>query len=292
MKHKYLALIGIIIFPLIAFTQGQYNKIDNAVIYSEYHPNSKATFRGTIVFENGAAETTEEWTKNQSFFHCVNQYGGIFLYDHNGLGKSPPDLSTSVENPITAKLINDKLMALLRKRHIRPPYILVAHSYGGLYVGYFARKYPNLVKGVLMVDPTPNNFEYPDHGMANLQPLTKLAQKISNKEMYDKYSYKKAIKHNTIPAEVVYHMLGFEQTKEQINQLPPLSKNIPIIVLSSSWMEKHNLIKSGDWYEMQKQWLNSNSNSRITKVQSEHCIHCQHPILVCKQIKMLIDLAN
>ena len=294
MKSKYmcLVLISTIILPLIVFAQGQYDKIANVAIYSEYYPNPQARFQGTIIFENGSINTIEEWKKNKNFLNCVSQYGGIFIYDHNGLGKSPADLSTSVKNPITAKSINDKLITLLQKRHIKPLYILVAHSYGGLYAGYFARKYPNLVKGVLLIDPSPYNSEFPDRVMTEIEPLTKQAQQISSKEMYDKYSYKKAIEHNMIPAEVVYHMLGFEQTKEQIKLLPPLRKNIPIIVLSSSWMEEHKSIKTGDWYEKQRQWLNSNLNSKIIKVQSSHFIHWEHPELVCEQIKVLVDLAN
>ncbi|MCL5260597.1 MAG: alpha/beta hydrolase [Gammaproteobacteria bacterium] len=291
-KNKFLVLISIIIFPLIVFAQGQYDKIANVAIYSEYYPNPQARFQGTIIFENGSINTVEEWKQNKNFLDCVSQYGGIFMYDHNGLGKSPPDLSTSVKNPITAKLINNKLIALLQKRHIKPPYILVAHSYGGLYAGYFARKYPNLAKGVLMIDPLPNNSEFPERVMAEIDPLNKLAQQISNKEMYNKYSYKKAIEHKLIPAEVVYHMLGFEQTKKEINQLPTLSNNIPIIVLSSSWMEEHKLTKTGDWYEKQRQWINSNPNSKIIKVPGGHFIHREHPELVCEQIKVLVALAS
>lgn len=289
--YKYLILISIIIFPLAIFAQGQYNKIDNVVIYSEYYPNPRAVFQGTIIFENGSINTIEEWKKNKNLLKSINQYGGVFIYDHNGLGKSPPDLNTSVKKPITAELINNKLIKLLQQRQIKSPYILVAHSYGGLYADYFARKYPSLVKGMLMIDPAPNNYEFPESVMMNITPLMKLAQKISNQEMYTKYAYKTAIEHNTIPAEVVYHMLGFAQTKKQINQLHPLSKSIPIIILSSNWMEEHHVIKTGDWYEKQKQWLNNNPNSRIIKVQSGHFIHWQYPELVCKQIKMLVNLA-
>jgi len=291
-KHNYLVLISIIIFPLISFAQGQYSRVSNVDIYSEYYPSPRSIFQGTIIFENGSINTAEEWKKNKNFLDCVNQYGGVFMYDHNGLGKSPPDLSTSVENPITTKLINNKLMVLLHERHIKPPYILVAHSYGGLYAGYFARKYPNLVKAVLMIDPVPNNYKFPKHVMVEIEPEMKLARKITNKEMYTEYAYKKAIEHNTIPAEVVYHMLGFEQTKKQINQLPPLNKNIPIIILSSNGMEKHDAIKTGDWYKKQQRWLNSNPNSKIIKVPGGHFIHWEHPELVCAQIKALVDLVN
>lgn len=50
-------------------------------------------------------------------------------------------------------------MMLLKKRHIKPPYILVAHSYDGLYAAYFARKFPNLIQGILMIDSVPNQYD-------------------------------------------------------------------------------------------------------------------------------------
>ena len=86
--------------------------------------------------------------------------GNLFLYDRSGLGKSSPDYSVSSANPITAELVNSKLIQLLEGNHIKSPYILVSHSYGGIYAGYFARKYPDSVAGMLMVDPVPSNFLY------------------------------------------------------------------------------------------------------------------------------------
>jgi pimeloyl-ACP methyl ester carboxylesterase len=41
---------------------------------------------------------------------------------------------------------------LLTTADIRPPYMLVGHSLGGLYVQMFARKYSNEVSGVVLLD--------------------------------------------------------------------------------------------------------------------------------------------
>ena len=84
------------------------------------------------------------------------------MYDRSGLGESSPDFSISLRRPITAQLVNSKLIKLLKRNHIQSPYILVSHSYGGMHAGYFARKYPDLVVGMLMVDPVPSNYQYSD----------------------------------------------------------------------------------------------------------------------------------
>jgi pimeloyl-ACP methyl ester carboxylesterase len=215
-------------------------------------PCFAATFKGTILFENGSGVNFKEWTESKGFISCAKQSGRLFLYDRIIPAK-----------PLTASDVNTYLTRQLKLRHIQPPYILVAHSYGALYSIYFARKYPDSVKGILLVDPVPNNFEWQD-------------------------SVKKEKKKSP---EQHYQLLGFEQTKKQVNNLPPLSNHIPVIILSSSEMEKNAPIK-GDWYEQQQQWLNKNPESKIIKVEGGHFIQLEHPEVVCEQIKALVDLKN
>ena len=285
--YKYLLLLVSIVLAINVFANGQYSNIDNIKIYSEYYPNAHAQFKGTIIFENGSGTSLEEWKQNKTFFNCAKKQGALFLYDRNGLGKSPPDLSMSIKNPMTAKLINNKLMKLLKKRKIKPPYILVAHSYGGMYVGYFARKYPKLVKGILMVDPVPNNYEWSDAFLQQYQAEMKTMKKLSAGELYGQYGYANSNKLKTMSPQLFYQLIGFEQTKTQVNKLPPLSNKIPVIIVSSSFMEKHAPIR-GDWYRKQQQWLNHNPNSKIIKVRSGHFIQLEHPKLVCKQIRKFV----
>jgi hypothetical protein len=52
-------------------------------------------------------------------------------------------------------------------------------------------------------------------------------------------------------------------------------------------MEKEKPIKK-DWYRSQKQWLNSNSKSKIFQVSSSHFIQIDQSKIVCEQIKKLI----
>lgn len=48
----------------------------------------------------------------------------------------------------------DELRMLLRGKGINPPYILVGHSLGGLYMQLFARRYPDDVSALILVDST------------------------------------------------------------------------------------------------------------------------------------------
>lgn len=289
-KYKYLIVIIIFFISSLTCAQGRFTKIDNAVLFSEYYPNATAHFKGTIIFQNGAGTTLKEWTKNKIFFNCIRKYGNIFLYDRSGLGKSPPDLSMSLAKPMTAELVNSKLIKLLKKNNIKSPYILVAHSYGGMYAGYFARKYPNLVKGILMIDPVPNNYQWSDKFLKKFQSDIKKMDKLSSKEAYQQYSYVRANKYNLMTAQLFYQLKGFKQTKNQINRLPKMSSKFPIIIISSSYMDKNAPIK-GNWYKLQHQWLNKNPNSKILNVHSGHFIQLEHPKLICEQLNELVELA-
>lgn len=273
-----------------AFAVGTLTTIENGVtIHSEYYPNPSAKFKGTIIFENGSGMTTDEWTQNKQFLSCAKRYGSLFMYDRNGLGKSPADLNTSTSNPITAKNVNSKFLKLLKLKKIKPPYIIVGASLGGLYVDYFARKYPNLINSVLMVDPQAFNTDYTDKilRLFNVESWSN----VPSKEIYSKYSYQNAMKyHMDTTAAVYYQYLGLEQSKQQINELPPLPENIPIIVISSRQMEKaENKLVKGSLIEPQKSYLNKNKNSKFIMTDSGHNVQIENPQLVCDQIKFLVS---
>lgn len=273
------------------FAVNGYTTIESSVtIYSEYYYNQLSTFKGTIIFENGSGTTTDEWTQNKEFLNCVMKAGSIFMYDRNGLGRSPADLNTSVVNPITAQLVNHKLIKLLEENKIPQPYLVVGHSYGGLYADYFARKYSKLVHAVLLIDPAPSNFQYSEKVMRsqNIESWSKL----SNEELYTKYSYANANKlHMTTSAEIYYQLLGSEKTKQQLNSLAKLSNNIPIVIISSLQMESADIIK-GKWLDQQKSYLNLNPYSKVITVDSGHFIQLEQPKLVCDQIINLINVTD
>ena len=137
-----------------------------------------------------------------------------------------------------------------------------------------------------MVDPQPNNSQYSDKIMSiiNIESWST----VPSQELYSKYSYDNAKKLHLDSAAVIYYQLrGFEQTKQQLNELPPLSNNVPLILISSLQMESANLIKES-WLENQKQYLNENSYSKVITVNSGHFVQLENPDLVCNQIRELI----
>jgi pimeloyl-ACP methyl ester carboxylesterase len=97
-----------------------------------------------IVFENGSRETFDTWDK---VIAAVRTDANIFAYNRPGYGKSAP-----TGQPRDGLTIVGELRATLRRQGLQPPYVLVGHSLGGLYMQLFARAYPGEVKGLVLVD--------------------------------------------------------------------------------------------------------------------------------------------
>jgi len=49
--------------------------------------------------------------------------------------------------------VSGRLHTLLSRANVSPPYVLVGHSLGGVYVRYYAHRYPGEVAGMVLVDP-------------------------------------------------------------------------------------------------------------------------------------------
>lgn len=98
----------------------------------------------TVVFENGSRSTLDKWDK---VIAEVANEATVFAYNRPGYGKSDKP-----STPRDGKTVVEELRQLLREQGLQPPYVLVGHSLGGLYMQMYARSYPQEVQGVVLVD--------------------------------------------------------------------------------------------------------------------------------------------
>lgn len=101
----------------------------------------------TVILEAGLGDTLDIWKDIQPRIAagCTR----TLAYNRAGYLGSDPAVG-----PRDSATIVAELRAELKRRNIEPPYVLVGHSLGGLYMQYFARNYPQEVAGLLLVDST------------------------------------------------------------------------------------------------------------------------------------------
>lgn len=99
----------------------------------------------TVVFDAGLPGSSLSWCYVQPE---IAKFARTCSYDRAGLGWSEPG-----PTPRSSEQIVEELHALLANAGIRPPYVLVGHSFGGLTVRLYASKYPDEVLGMVLVDP-------------------------------------------------------------------------------------------------------------------------------------------
>lgn len=77
------------------------------------------------------------------------KFAHVVVYDRTGYGYSQ---QYKKPVPLTSSIVVKNLKDLLHKIDISPPTILVGHSHGGIYAQDFTLTYPELVRGMVLVD--------------------------------------------------------------------------------------------------------------------------------------------
>jgi len=97
-----------------------------------------------LVFEGGSRGTIDKWGE---VLEGASRDATVFAYNRPGYGNSD-----TVATPRDGRTVVEELRQVLRHKGLKPPYVLVGHSLGGLYMQWFARAYPDEVKGLVLVD--------------------------------------------------------------------------------------------------------------------------------------------
>lgn len=149
----------------------EYRKEQNYI--NGYKMFSKNFINGspTVLFESGMGDSSEIWNDIQNKISLLTS---TFSYDRAGIGKSDSTLI-----PRTCLDIVQDLSKLLTKVPVKPPFILVGHSFGGLVSRLFASIYPNLIVGMILVDAAP---EYKEIAYEKVLPSKLIS---SNRKYYN-----------------------------------------------------------------------------------------------------------
>src|SRR5215213_7500388 len=146
----------------------------------------------TVVLEPGAGEMSSNlgWVAP-----AVARDTRVCVYDRAGRGWSEP--ADSAQDG--AQIATD-LHTLLQRGHVPGPYVLVGHSFGGLYVLTFAARYPDEVAGMVLVDSTaPASMTNPgtaspghggsSNGMSRVSALVATAARLGLARLYARSAF-------------------------------------------------------------------------------------------------------
>lgn len=113
------------------------------------------TGRGTpsVILDSGLGGTVLDWQRVQPHIAPTTR---VCSYDRPGYG-----WSERVGNRThTIDWLTDALHHLLQQGGVTPPYVLVGHSFGGLIAQLYAKRHPERIVGLVLVDSThPAQFE-------------------------------------------------------------------------------------------------------------------------------------
>jgi len=111
---------------------------------------SAGSGRYTVIFESGFGTDLRAWRKVAPE---VAKSARAITYSRAGYGGSDtrPEPRTLLQSSL-------ELDQLVDAAGLRPPFILVGHSYGGLLARAFAARHPDWVAGMVLVDPADERF--------------------------------------------------------------------------------------------------------------------------------------
>ena len=203
----------------------------------------------TVFLVAGGGGTTETWDKLQP---QVAAFAKVCSYDRAGLGRS-----SALDHRQSAAEIVDDLAALLKAAHVRPPYLLVGHSIGGVYIRRFDTLHDTQVAGIVLIDS------------AHEEQLWRFAK--SEPGALGEYP------HWTDSAAMSAD--GFLPPNQHLNW--HFTK--PLIVI------EHGIPSEPAWHEMQQDLAaRSPLGKLITATESTHYIHKQQVELVTESIRTVL----
>jgi len=141
-------LLSCLIAPLFVFSQNDPPPNGKLVDIGGYklHIDMKGKGSPAVVMIAGSQAFSFDWSLVMPGISGITQ---VCTYDRPALAWSDP-------GPMPRTFDQDiyELHTLLQKSGVKPPYILVGHSLGGIIARLFEKKYPTEVKGLVLVDAT------------------------------------------------------------------------------------------------------------------------------------------
>ncbi len=264
-----------------------------------------------VILEAGLSSYSLDWSRVQPGIAKTTE---VCSYDRAGYGWSDPG-----PKPRTAQEIDKELQELLIQAGVKPPYILVGQSLGGIYVQLFALEHPAETAGVILVDSVnrdmdkkipkdkldrfENDLKFLAYigkmgapsGIPRLlhMPSSIIVPKLPKKLQPVAYS----LVYKTKSYQTIYDELdALHESEVEFDKLYPEIKypDIPVVVLSGAIPRDYPpfLVSTGlfeSWKELQTDLVQSIPGSKqIIAEKSGHFIQLDQPDLVIRTVDAMV----
>ena len=249
-----------------------------------------------VILESGMPGTSLGWA---SVIEDIASFARVCAYDRAGWG-----WSEAGPEPRTISTITRELRDLLGTAQVSPPYVLVGHSFGGLIVQVYARRFPDEVAGMVLVDSShPNLARHPGRldrmgrvafRLKLLAPLgiARFIIDVPSGNPESRPSSVRAMEKEVLATTRSYRAMAseLEGLRESLNQAaedrPRLGRK-PLVVLTEG---RH---KMEFWHAMQEQFTELSDSSEWQVVDGAgHFIHQDEPEIVVDAIRRAVESAR
>lgn len=218
----------------------------------------------TVVLDAGVNSGSKVWAL---VWPATAAQTRVCVYDRAGLGRSDP-----IPRPRTSQEIVDDLHGLLENAGIPAPYVMVAHSFGGLNVRLYASQYPTDVVGMVLVDTV-----HEDRFAATAKVLTPEQEAAFEKDR-----------------QANPEGLDYYESSRLVRAIGPSLPNIPIVVIArgraDTWPRGFPVTKLEQvWRDLQKDLASrSKQATLLIAEESDHNVPGNQPRIVIEATQQVV----
>lgn len=247
----------------------------------------------TVVFEAGLSQYTANTTYGMAQ-DAIAPWARVCTYDRAGLGWSDP----APQGWTQAGMVAD-LHALLAAAGEPKPYVIVAHSMGGLLARTYARTYPSDVAGLILLDAT-SDEDFDELAAARVAIVPKLDAAIgSSSPGVPVIGMPAGTSPEVVMAFTPEILQGVKTEFEALDRLPAEMKrpsgfghlgNLPLIVVRRGKTEKPPSEEDLRHQRVQENLAKLSTNSTLIVAQnSGHTIPLDEPGVVADAVRRMLD---
>lgn len=248
----------------------------------------RGTGSPTAVLISGFRGAYDDWTSvvdtdgepkrsGSAVFPEVGKFTRVCAYDRPGTTRldDTPTPSTPVRQPTIAQAGAADLHALLRAAGQPGPYVIVAHSWGGLIARLYASQYPNDVAGLVLLEPG-SEFLQDTLTRAQWTMFVRAGRKLGKPRTLEAASYQPSVR--------------------ALRAAPPIG-DIPAVVLTADkcWLTfpGEDAAEAGAtcsaWLAAQDLLAALLDARHVTDTNSSHFVQGENPQLVIDSVREVVE---